>query len=189
MLYCLSILIHPLEHFWSFLYWWNMLWVSNIWALESLIGADEPSWRKRAVKALGKHPITFYLSFYTNNNAERIVKNYSKKTYYWWYLCRKWSWFTSLQYYRNIRRLFQCQSLYHSGIQGENIWKFIMKRWQWCWWQRYLGDFMMLTDLRCWWQNHYVGDFVSNIRHQHRCHLWNSSNCASEPIETGYKAF
>lgn len=59
-----------------------MLWVSNIWALESLIGADEPSWRKRAVKALGKHPITFYLSFYTNNNAERIVKNYSKKTYY-----------------------------------------------------------------------------------------------------------
>ena len=52
---------------------------------------------------------------------------------------------------------------------------------------------MMVTDLRCWWQNHYVGDFlrfvgdfrnvlnrahilspthlVSNIRHQHRCHL------------------
>ena len=31
--------------------------------------------------------------------------------------------------------------------------------WQWCWWHRYVGDFMMVTDLRCWWQNHYVGDF------------------------------
>ena len=31
--------------------------------------------------------------------------------------------------------------------------------WQWCWWHRYLGDFMMVTDLRCWWQNHYVDDF------------------------------
>ena len=32
-------------------------------------------------------------------------------------------------------------------------------RWQWCWWQRYVGDFMMVTDSRCWWQNNYVGDF------------------------------
>ena len=94
--------------------------------------------RKRAAQALEKHSITFFLSFCTNNNAERIVKNNSKKTYYWWYLCRKWSWFTSLQYYRNIRRLFQCQSLYHSGIQGKNI--------------------------------------------------WNSSNCASESLKTGYNA-
>ena len=49
---------------------------------------------------------------------------------------------------------------------------------------------MMVTDLRCWWQNHYVGDFfryvcdflnvlnrspthlVFNIRHQHRCNRW-----------------
>ena len=54
---------------------------------------------------------------------------------------------------------------------------------------------MMVTDFRCWWQNHYVGDFfryvgdflyllighqhlklvtntfISNIRHQHRCNL------------------
>ena len=22
-----------------------------------------------------------------------------------------------------------------------------------------VGDFMMVTDFRCWWQNHYVGDF------------------------------
>ena len=35
--------------------------------------------------------------------------------------------------------------------------------WQWCWWQRYVGDFMMLTDLRCWWQNHYVGDFFRYV--------------------------
>ena len=32
---------------------------------------------------------------------------------------------------------------------------------QWSWWQRYVGDFIMMTDLRCWWQNHYVGDFSS----------------------------
>ena len=24
-----------------------------------------------------------------------------------------------------------------------------------------VGDFMMVTDFRCWWQNHYVGDFFS----------------------------
>ena len=65
-----------------------MLWVCkisfvpNYRALESHIGANEPSWRKRAAQVLDRHPITFCLSFYTNNNAERIVKNYSKKTYY-----------------------------------------------------------------------------------------------------------
>ena len=48
----------------------------------SRVGANEPSWRKRAAQALEKHSITFCLSFYTNNNAERIVKNNSKKTYY-----------------------------------------------------------------------------------------------------------
>ena len=36
-------------------------------------------------------------------------------------------------------------------------------RWQWCWWHRYVGDFMMVTDLRCWWQNHYVGDFFRYV--------------------------
>ena len=36
-------------------------------------------------------------------------------------------------------------------------------RWQWCWWHRYVGHFMMVTDLRCWWQNHYVGDFVRYV--------------------------
>ena len=23
-------------------------------------------------------------------------------------------------------------------------------RWQWCWWHRYVGDFMVVTDFRCW---------------------------------------
>ena len=22
-----------------------------------------------------------------------------------------------------------------------------------------VGDFMMVTDFRCWWQNHHIGDF------------------------------
>ena len=26
-----------------------------------------------------------------------------------------------------------------------------------------VGDFMMETDLRCWWQNHYVGDFFRYV--------------------------
>ena len=25
--------------------------------------------------------------------------------------------------------------------------------------ERYVGDFMMVTVVRCWWQNDYVGDF------------------------------
>ena len=33
--------------------------------------------------------------------------------------------------------------------------------WQWRWWHRYVGDFMMATDFRCWCQNHYVDDFFS----------------------------
>ena len=32
-------------------------------------------------------------------------------------------------------------------------------RWQWCWWHRYVGDFIMVTDFRCWWQNHYTATF------------------------------
>ena len=39
----------------------------------------------------------------------------------------------------------------------------ILYGWQWCWWYRYVGDFMMVTDLRCWWQNHYVGDFFHYV--------------------------
>ena len=28
---------------------------------------------------------------------------------------------------------------------------------------RYVGDFMMVTDSRCWWQNHSVGDFFRYV--------------------------
>ena len=36
-------------------------------------------------------------------------------------------------------------------------------RWQWRWWHRYVGHFMMVTDFRSWWQNHYVGDLFSYV--------------------------
>ena len=35
-------------------------------------------------------------------------------------------------------------------------------RQQLCWWHRYVDDLMM-TDMRCWWQNHYVGDFFRYV--------------------------
>ena len=35
--------------------------------------------------------------------------------------------------------------------------------WQWCWWHRYVSDFMIITDLRCQWQNHYIGDFFGYV--------------------------
>ena len=62
-----------------------------------------------------------------------------------------------------------------------------LKRWQWCWSHRYVGDFMMVTDLTCWCQNHYVSDLfryfgdiynvlnrspTSQICHQH---FWSST--------------
>ena len=49
-------------------------------------------------------------------------------------------------------------------------------RLQSCWWQCYVGDFIMAIVLWCWWQNYYVGDFfchvgdffnVKKIGHQH----------------------
>ena len=52
-------------------------------------------------------------------------------------------------------------------------------RWQWGWWHRYVGDFMMVTDFRCWWQNHYVGDFfryVGDVGHQHLKLVTNTFN-------------
>ena len=47
-----------------------------------------------------------------------------------------------------------------------------MSRCQWCWWHRYVGDFMMVTDLRCWWQNHYVGDFFRYVGVLNRSPSW-----------------
>ena len=56
--------------------------------------------------------------------------------------------------------------------------------WQLCWWHRYVCDCMMVTDLRCWWQNHYVADFfvmlvifsIYEIGHQHPESVTNISN-------------
>ena len=52
-------------------------------------------------------------------------------------------------------------------------------RWQWRWWNLYVGDFMMVTDFRCWSQNHYVGDFnryVGDFGRQHSESVTNISN-------------
>ena len=43
------------------------------------------------------------------------------------------------------------------------------KRWHRCWWRmletKCVGHKlkMLMTDLRCWWQNHYVGDFFRYV--------------------------
>ena len=67
-----------------------------------------------------------------------------------------------------------------------------------------VGDFMMVTDLRCWWRNHFVGDFfryvgdffnisnrspISQICHQD---IWSPTcvtniNVASERGDNGVK--
>jgi len=46
-----------------------------------------------------------------------------------------------------------------------------------------VGDFMMVTDFRCWWQNHYVvkffryvGDFLNVLNRQHPESVTNISN-------------
>ena len=44
--------------------------------------------------------------------------------------------------------------------------------WQWCWWHRDVGDFMLVTILGCWWQKNDVGDIFLHvgdmpIGHQH----------------------
>ena len=38
-----------------------------------------------------------------------------------------------------------------------------IRGWQWCWWHRYFGDLILMTDLRCCWENQYVGDFVHYV--------------------------
>ena len=57
-----------------------------------------------------------------------------------------------------------------------------------CWWHRYVGDFMMVTDFRRWRQNHYVGNFfrfvvdflnVKNWFNQHPEWVANISNLSS----------
>ena len=67
------------------------------------------------------------------------------------------------------------ESLVYTAFQIHNIWfmrmEYIISNIdseqnacrQWYWWQRYVGDFMMVTDLRYWWQNHYDGDFFDYL--------------------------
>jgi len=76
----------------------------------------------------------------------------------WFYmscnLC--WRWF----FYKQLARKSLFPQCWRTGtcfwVKFEIHQKFW---WQWRWWQQYVGDFMTVTDLRCWWQNHYVGDF------------------------------
>ena len=61
--------------------------------------------------------------------------------------------------------IFECRNFYRTFVANIDpatmtlISKWIskksregIKRPQWCWWQPYGGDLMMVTDLRCWWQ-------------------------------------
>jgi len=57
----------------------------------------------------------------------------------------------------NMLSLAQSLRLTHSQYKMTRAWL------QWCWWHRYVGDFMMVTDLRCWWQNLYVSDFFRHV--------------------------
>ena len=68
--------------------------------------------------------------------------------------------------YRSSKRTLPTTSGWMSywarnGIYWENL--NAIRWWQWCWWQRYVGDFMMVTDLICWWQNHYVGSIFRYV--------------------------
>ena len=53
-----------------------------------------------------------------------------------------------------------------------NYWITMFSRWQWCWWHRDVGDFMLVTILGPWWQKKDVGDIFLHvgdmpIGHQH----------------------
>ena len=72
-------------------------------------------------------------------------------------------------YYWKILNLFllatqECSPVTHSSLSTHPsvVWSskgtLTFPWWQWCWWHCHVGDFNMVTDLRCWWQNHYVGD-------------------------------
>ena len=97
--------------------------------------------------------------------------------------------------------VFRGVQLLKGFIMPKNI-RFLVvnrNRWQWCWWHRYVGDFMMVTDFRCRWQNHYVGDFfryvgdflnvlnrspTSKSYHQH---IWSSTSVSN--IDVTPKSF
>ena len=54
---------------------------------------------------------------------------------------------------------------------------------QWC--QCYVGDFMMVTDLRCWWQNHYIDDYILSPTAK----LVTNTFCLKHPSPTSMSPF
>ena len=78
----------------------------------------------------------------------------SSLTWNWW----KWRYFKPIQSVIRVGIDICFGVIFTSRKLVSESWE-QSKGWQWCWWHRYIGDFMMVTDFRCWWQNHYVGDF------------------------------
>ena len=86
-------------------------------------------------------------------------------------------------FFRNFHRKssFQCNKKFQQKFCS-------FERWHWCWWHRYVDDFMMVTDFRCWCQNHYVddlfryvGDFLNVLnrsRTSQTCHqhIWSPTS-------------
>ena len=94
----------------------------------------------------------------------------------------------------------RCDSqLYSTDLLIRPPWTygFTNKGWQWCLWHRYVGDYMMVTDLRCWWQNHYVcnffryvGDFLNRLLNRsstsQTCHqhIWSPTSVTNIDVTT-----
>ena len=96
------------------------------------------------------------LKFVPANLYQKIILLFSALTYLW-------LWF---QYEPggNFDRDEIVENRYASRVSNRKISRIEpCYGWQWCWWQRYVGDLMMVTDLRCWWQNHFVGDFFRYV--------------------------
>ena len=80
-----------------------------------------------------------------------------KESRWWWWIFRIWANPSKIWRRRRRRRngffnfwknLFFNEFFKHSKWSITNG-KFIFW-WQWCWWQEYVDDFIMATDLRCW---------------------------------------
>ena len=55
----------------------------------------------------------------------------------------------------NVNNRVRVRVTIWSWVSQDKIWL------QWYWWQRYVGDFMMVTYLKSWRQNHFVDNFFS----------------------------
>ena len=92
--------------------------------------------------------------------------------------CMTCCWKTTFTFSRCFKTIFPDEMILCAHRYVSNfIW------WQWCWWHRYVGDFMMVTDLRCWWQNYYVPMFKmtnmpnrSPTSHTYHQHIWSSTS-------------